>query len=280
MPAESTFGVWANGEDEADFVISFPGIARFRISLASRSVFLGPINPAIGEDYLLHLLYDQVLPRIIAHNGSLVLHGSGVETDRGAIVFLGETGRGKSTLAATFLAKGYRVLGDDAMITSQTENQVLCQSTYPSLRLRSDSFSTILGGNQTKQAMPQGYQKRGVELPPPKETDRAAAPVCAVVFLGLPVDQEAMELLPLSPSQVCMGLIEHSFWLVPNDKCQAKTKLEKAARIAATVPGFQLEYERDFGRVGELADVILDKLQSSEKVEPCIGIPSVDSGTK
>jgi hypothetical protein len=46
-------------------------------------------------------------------SGTLVLHGSAVDTPGGAILFVGDSGRGKSTMAMTLQARGFPVLCDD-----------------------------------------------------------------------------------------------------------------------------------------------------------------------
>ena len=45
----------------------------------------------------------------------LVLHASGVQTDAGAVGFIGESGVGKSTLARSLSGIGCRIAGDDLM---------------------------------------------------------------------------------------------------------------------------------------------------------------------
>jgi hypothetical protein len=58
-------------------------------------------------------LVGMVMSIVLYQRGFLVLHASAVETDQGAIAFLGESGQGKSSTAALFQHYGYRVLTDD-----------------------------------------------------------------------------------------------------------------------------------------------------------------------
>src|SRR5205823_3279778 len=44
------------------------------------------------------------------------LHGTAVEVGGRALVLLGDSGHGKSTLAAGFMAAGYRLMSDDVLV--------------------------------------------------------------------------------------------------------------------------------------------------------------------
>ncbi len=82
-------------------ILSFAPHAMFEVDRILRTCALlagRDLTPAT----LQHLLFDQILPRLIAHAGRLVLHASAVGASAGAILFLGGTGQGKSTLAASF----------------------------------------------------------------------------------------------------------------------------------------------------------------------------------
>ena len=62
-----------------------------------------------------HFLADQVVPRAIAHSGKLVRHAAAVRTGDEAILLLGASGLGKSTLSASFQSAGHCLIGDDAI---------------------------------------------------------------------------------------------------------------------------------------------------------------------
>jgi hypothetical protein len=86
-------------------------IARFWVQDGKRIT----IEPAPGsdKDTIRLFLMGSALGALLHQRGQVILHGSAVETERGAVVFVGPSGVGKSTLAATLQQKGYRVLSDD-----------------------------------------------------------------------------------------------------------------------------------------------------------------------
>jgi hypothetical protein len=66
----------------------------------------------------------------------LPLHASAIETPHGAVSIAGEIGCGKSTLAAVFHRRGYRVLADDVCAVSLNGvGQPIVIPAYPQLNL-------------------------------------------------------------------------------------------------------------------------------------------------
>ena len=55
-----------------------------------------------------HQLLDHVLPRVLEHLGHLMIHAGAVCTPHGVIIFVGDTGAGKSSLVASFHTAGRR----------------------------------------------------------------------------------------------------------------------------------------------------------------------------
>jgi hypothetical protein len=74
------------------------------------------------EAELADVLATTPLAALLLQRGLVTLHASAIETDRGAIVFMGPTAAGKSCLAACFRQKGCRVLADDMTVLSKDTN--------------------------------------------------------------------------------------------------------------------------------------------------------------
>ena len=128
------------------YLLRFPNLGDFDISADGRAVRARPA-PGISEDTMQHLYLNQVMPLALSKQGRIVFHASAVETGNGAIAFLGESGRGKSTLAASFAAGGQRFLTDDALLLDPTEGGYLVQPSHPSIRLWDDSQEALLAAD-------------------------------------------------------------------------------------------------------------------------------------
>src|SRR3954447_18430377 len=95
------------------YLLRFPELADFEVSADARRIVARPAA-GLPVDTLRHLLIDQVLPLVTSRHGRLSLHASAVHLPGiGAIAFVGDAGRGKSTLAAALALAGARVVADD-----------------------------------------------------------------------------------------------------------------------------------------------------------------------
>ena len=111
-----------NPSSEALFYQAKPNQFLFKVdSIASYFVEEGKritIQPAAQatEDEIRLFLLGSVFGALLHQRGLLVLHGSAVQTEKGAVVFCGASGAGKSTLAAALQQRAYPILTDDVSV--------------------------------------------------------------------------------------------------------------------------------------------------------------------
>lgn len=245
--------------------VSFDDLARFAIDFSSETITAFDVGAETTTSGLTHLLYDHVLPRIIAHCGELVLHGSAVEIDGRLAVFLGDTGAGKSTLAASLHSAGHRLLGDDAVVISRLDGRYAGESVYPSLRLYPEAIAAVLGKETESAPMAHYSEKQKVSLSEPSDTEGNPVPISAFFYLTAEIDDGPPAAYELSPAPSCIWLVEQSFSLDPQDPKSAARRLAKVSEIAPEVPGYEIVYPYDFERLGEVHNMIRDCMKTSEQ---------------
>lgn len=98
----------------------------------------------ICKNTINHFLTDQVIPRAIAGEGQLVIHAGAIVKGAGAVLLIGASGRGKSTLTTSFHIAGNVMLGDDAIVIELKEDGATAMAVYPSLRLLPDSIEALV----------------------------------------------------------------------------------------------------------------------------------------
>jgi hypothetical protein len=93
------------------YLLKLDDIAKYLVTGGREIV----IQPAVGcPDEVIRLyLFSQGFGTLLHQRGQLILHASAVDTEQGAILFMGASGSGKSTLVAGFLERGYQLLADD-----------------------------------------------------------------------------------------------------------------------------------------------------------------------
>ena len=85
---------------------------------------------------------------VLAMGGRCVLHGSAVESKGLALAFVGESGQGKSTMAALFCAGGASLVTDDVLpldfeFGASGPDTVICLRSSNEIRLRSKAASLV-----------------------------------------------------------------------------------------------------------------------------------------
>lgn len=88
-------------------------------------------NPNLCKEHLLTFALGSGLACSLYLNQYLPLHGAAISCGKGAVLFLGASGRGKSTLALAAASAGWKVLTDDviSLHSTQVNNTV---KVYPS----------------------------------------------------------------------------------------------------------------------------------------------------
>jgi hypothetical protein len=195
-----------------------------------------------------HLLLDQVLPRVLAHMGRLVVHASAVRLGSRCVAFLGESGAGKSTLASSFHATDSSLLADDGLVLSKGDEGVQAIPTYRSLRVWPDTVSGVFRETPTVVPMAQYSAKRRVVMP--EGQVGAAEPIPLSALYILVPDPEsatrAVTMTRLSARDACMAIVANSFQMDVTDRRRAAEAFAAAGDVAEKIPAFELSYPRDF----------------------------------
>ncbi len=137
------------------------------------------ITPALhADEELLRLpLLGPVMGLLLHLRGMLVLHASAVAVEGRGVVFLGDKGAGKSTLAAALLNAGHQLLADDVLAVElvETERRAVLVPAFPQLRLSSAAAEMIAGqsdlprliaGSDKRQFRIKGNRFSHVRTPP------------------------------------------------------------------------------------------------------------------
>lgn len=132
------------------FLLRVDGIARY-LATEGQTILIDPLPGADHAD-LRTFLINPVLGALLQQRGVFLLNGAAMTRDNDGVVFAGQSGTGKSTLAAACLQHGYALLTDDiCAITVSGEGAPLILPGLPVLRLWADSLEML------------GFDKRPLE---------------------------------------------------------------------------------------------------------------------
>lgn len=240
------------------FLLRFPALADFAIREDGAQISAWP-EAGCTEETLRHLLLDQVLPRVLAHRGSLVLHAGAVSIGGRGVAFLGETGAGKSTLTASFHDAGHPVLSDDGLVLEQQGGTVQVLPTYPSVRLWPESVAGVYPEAPEVAPMAHYSAKRRLVLASEPDAPRCSLPLGACFVLMRTPGGEP-EISRLLPATGCMQIVRNTFQLDLSDSKRTAQCFRSAAAAAQAVPMFALRYPTAFSRLGDARAAILRQL--------------------
>lgn len=122
----------SNTINEAMIVIR-PGEKAWDIIIDSKDIKVNPV--AYPLDGLLYYY-------LTALHGDIFIHGSGVELDRKGILFTGQSGRGKTTIAHLFDEAGARVIHDDRLIIRKIDDEFIMFNT-PVYELERSNYTRL-----------------------------------------------------------------------------------------------------------------------------------------
>ena len=77
---------------------------------------------------------------ILVQRGFMLLHGSCVTDGKRSVLITGDSGAGKSTTAAEFLRRGWKLVTDDVTCIFDRDGVPMVQSSYPSQKLWQDAL--------------------------------------------------------------------------------------------------------------------------------------------
>ena len=246
---------------DAGYLLRFVDLADFCVSSDGLRVECWPA-PDVWDASIRHLYLNQVLPLALSRQGILVFHASAVEIDGKAIAFMGESGRGKSTLAASFATHGFRFLTDDGLVVEAVDDGWQVAPSHPSIRLWEDSEQALLDAG-AQMAPPLPFTSKGRFL----AGDRIAfcgqaRPLHRVYFLGDGMQPEiAFE--PLKPSEAMIELLRHSFLLDIEERQVLSAHFDELSDMVAAPLYHRLDYPRHFGNLAQVREAIVEHARTT-----------------
>jgi hypothetical protein len=239
--------------DGDQIVLSFQHAGVFRVR-GGRDV---EIQPASGADELLLRLYlvGKVFGTVLYQRGLLVLHASSVEIDGRAVAFMGTSLFGKSSVAASLLTCGHRLVADDVAAVERCSGVPFVRPAFPQLKL-DPAVGERLGYDRQSLVQLHAFEMRGGLRVP----DRFAAqplPLSLIYLLSAEDHQPADP----APHEALIELVRHSFPARLN-RSGGAAHLRECASLMKDVPVRGLGRQEARGRPHDLSRKIRADLDS------------------
>ena len=239
-----------------DYRLLFGGAIEFEVS-ADGTRINKPSTRDVGQETVDTLYFNQVLPLALSRQGKLVLHAACIETGDASLAFVGKSGQGKSTLAASFARNGFRFLTDDGLQIEDSVDGVVIQPSRPSIRLWDDSRDAILhAGHLT--APPAEYTSKARFLADESLVWCDEPRVLRCAYLLGDGSATVPTITPVRPSEAMVELVSYSFLLDIEEREALTRHFSQLSRLVSAVKVFRLDYPREYARLPEVRQAILD----------------------
>jgi hypothetical protein len=214
--------------------IEYPGHVIFEINLHQiKYEIIGPI----AEADFRHLFLDQVFPHYLSLKDYLVLHASAVSIDEKALIFIGNSGAGKSTIVS-LLRNYFQVVSDDFVPCQITQQQVVVLPSYPIVRLWEQpknltglaELTNLHGSDKLRYHLNDFY------------SEALEARALFVLKRDENLPKSVLKIQPL-PAEELFQAVLASIFVLDNDQQQRQIwLLEKISYLTNLLKGFTLTY--------------------------------------
>lgn len=246
---------------DGSIYLRWAGLYEFRVERTGLRVACHPLDNCDAA-VLQNFLFGQVLSVALVQQGIEPLHAAVVSVGGGAVGFLGDCTFGKSTLAASFLRFGHRLLTDDLLVVENRGGQPIALPGTGRIKLQPDSARALLGDPSRGAPLNPKTTKRVFQLSEHR-VQRTGLPLRALFVLPPPEQGDgsrSIDIRPLSPTEVFHELVRNSFVEEIDDRTRLTRHFAHASYLASTVKGYALRYPKGFEQLPMLCAAIQEIL--------------------
>lgn len=241
------------------YLVRFPELVDFLISSNGDDVNAYPV-PGVSQQTVEHLFSNQILPLVLSRQFKLVLHGSAVVLDDVAVAFLGPSGRGKSTLAASFATEEFQFLTDDGLQLEKIDGKYFVLPSHPSIRLWDDSRRELIP--QTAQSSPPVDYTSKARL---NADDKVVycnerRSLKYIYFLG-ETDKKSISITSVTGSEAVIEIVKNSFLLDIEEKEMLSHQFKQLSALVQHPIFFRLDYPRRYEVLRKVREAIVTHAQ-------------------
>ncbi len=212
-----------------------------------------------GSDHDISVyLTGSVLAAVLQQRGVATLHASAVQTNAGAVLFLGKSGAGKSSLLAALIKRGYPMMADDVAGVVLDDAVPTVLPAFPCTRLWADALDHLAWWPRVGRRVREDMDKH---LAPIDEfyAFPLALRACFVLTVGGSGD---IELSTTAPSDAFLWLSKYAYrkkYLVGLG--QAGNQFRTISTVVGRVPVYRARRPAHSFQLGSLAEQIDGHLQ-------------------
>lgn len=244
------------GRTKEGFVLRFTGRADFFLRPDGKEIVCAPL-PGERPGDVAALFLSQALPLSLTLVGATILHGSGIEMGGGVVAFVGDSGRGKSTLACALVRRGRNLVSDDALCLSRSKEGFRVTPGVPELRLRGRVDRLFFPEVGTHSPAFNKRRRRAHRF-----AGRRTLPLRAICLLSPVRSGKPVATHPVGGSRALHELLGQTFRVELADPSHLARELSRLAELVDNVPILRLDVPRSLGTIDRVVAAIEERFES------------------
>lgn len=242
--------------DEPLYGVRFRDTSEFVFSQDGHTVWGTWDSDVLYEHIDGHIL-NSVLAIVMRLRGYACLHSSSIAVNEHAVLFVGASGRGKSTTAGYFTQQGHVAITDDFVVLRPVEKWFVVDPGYPSFRLFPDTGSVLRRSENVNALRPIGPRQNKHYLDFPTNGYRfadRALPIGLVYLLAR--RGNVTQIASVSPAHVLIELTKNLYpWRMIDENVYPE-EVKSLLRLMEQVPIRSLTIPNDLVRLPMVYDAI------------------------
>ena len=205
-------------------------------------------------------LLGPVFGLLLRRNGVVCLHASAVVIGHRAVLFMGASGAGKSTMAGAMARRGHALLSDDIVPIVQRSGCCCVTSAYAYVSLWPESAS-VLAGDRKLPVLSGNVDKHRFEPATFHELDAALGAI--FVLAERSSDDDCPKIEELEYPRRLLSLVENSYATSILDRNERAAEFNLFGRIVQDVPIKNLKAHANPRFLDKLCDLVEASLLNS-----------------
>jgi len=180
--------------------------------------------------------------------------------DKRAIAFLGDSGFGKSTLAAAFVRSGYPLITDDLLVFDEAPHGFRVSHGLPHLKLFPETCSR-LGGDAGEGVRMNPLTEKLIIPLERSQFHEGSAPIRCLYVLAPPssraIHQPSIEIAPFSSQEAFVEVCKSGFNSYMSKPARLNRQFTFATTVASRVPIKLLSFANGIESLDSVRDAVL-----------------------
>ncbi|MCM3901867.1 MAG: hypothetical protein ND866_09190, partial [Pyrinomonadaceae bacterium] len=243
-----------------EVIISSEDVGTFLVR-GGREVCVIPMA-GVDDSRIRLSLVGVVMAFVLYQRGILVLHAATISLGGGAVAFLGESGFGKSTMAAALYKRGYNLFTDDVLPVDPDSDIAMVTSGFPQFKLHPEAAAALDYDPNSLHELHSSQEKLGCRVDNGFESGRLPLSCIYVLARG-----EGLKIERLQLSQGVIELVRHSY-PTRAQHCGGAAHFQQCAKIANQVPMYRLVRPKELSLLPQIALLVEQHVLSVLNSQP------------